>query len=665
MPSVLAQAYHSLNDDQKKINELLSAYQSASSDSLKGILGYQLASIYYKNNQQKSSQFYLKQANRFVKDNSYLKALSYYYNHAMHPLPIDADANALKSFKQSYILVNQQLKKFQTPKAYAIRSTVLFNLALVYQRQNNDFEAIKILLDHALPVAKKANDAIEVANIYRFLGLIFYNKNDMAKAHQYVHLAIETLERKPLNHENYAEDLLAFYLFYVEILSQEQQFDAADYYLSKAQKMLALHPESNMQLDYYSAQGSLLHQSQDFRSAIMAFDKGIQKAQQEQDAYSVLNFKLLKFESLKAMQDFEAAKEILLEVLNDKQVNIEDQKNYTKELASIYGQLNDFSKALAYSERYIELSDSLETHSGTTEIMNLEAKFKNQENERKIKALQFQKRQALLTAQYDRLNHIVFGLICFILFLATLLLVKNFKAQKRIAAQKEINYLQNLQALQTQKEIEVMQASMMGEEAERKRIARDLHDGIGSRLSALKMELQAGDKLQEHTSSMESISDSLSRAITELRQVAFNLMPETLLKLGLEMALRDLCFSLNSEKCQITFQAHQISDSMKSDDQVAIFRIVQELINNALKHAEATEIIVDCSQNKGLFLITVEDNGRGFNTDDLAAYAGLGLKNIKNRIELLSGKFEVDSQLGVGTLINIELLLQDHEQYKI
>jgi len=92
-----------------------------------------------------------------------------------------------------------------------------------------------------------------------------------------------------------------------------------------------------------------------------------------------------------------------------------------------------------------------------------------------------------------------------------------------------------------------------------------------------------------------------------------------------------------------------------SSHQVTIFRIVQELINNALKHSNCSEIIIDCVQNKELFLITVEDNGSGFNTDELNFFSGLGLKNIKNRVELLSGKLEIKSGIFEGSVFNIEL----------
>lgn len=654
--AVYSQSYNSLADDQKRLDSLTTLFSTAKSDSLKCIVSFKLASLYYKNNEIKKAEHFLNVSKRLIKDNTYLKDLSYYYN-TLRNLPLPSDANALKQFQKAYETANLKLQHYHNREAYSIRSTILFNLGLVYQRQNNDLEAIRILINQAIPVAKKADDKIEIANIYRFLGLIFYNKNDIPKAAQYVNLAIKTLEEKKLNHENYSEDLLQFYLFYVEILSQQHQLAEAGNYLKKAKGMLETHPDSNLYIDYYAAAGTLAHQNQQYKSAMASFDTGIVKAAADNDTYSVLNFKLLKFESLKALKKYKEAKDLLLEVLKNKEVNIEDKKNYSKDLSLLYKQLGDFPNALRYSERYIALKDSLDSISGKAEIAGLEAKFKNSENENKIKELEAQQQQALMTSQYNRLSYIVLGLIFLMLLLTMFFLMKNSKNQKRIAAQKDINYNQNLNALEIQKERDVMQAMIDGEEAERKRIARDLHDGIGSQLSALKMQWQTISDFKNNPSAVQNFSGLLSKSIVEIRQIAFNLMPETLLKLGLELALKDLCDSLRNKNTEITFQANEISKAIKATDQVTIFRIVQELINNALKHAECSEIIVDCSQNQDLFLITVEDNGKGFNSNDPEASKGLGLRNISNRIELLKGKLEIHSEHNKGTVFNIELLL--------
>lgn len=651
-----SQSYNSLANDQKVLDSLTAVFESVESDSLKCITGFKLASIYYKNNNLQKGNLFLKAANRLIKKNTYLKDIAYYYNAIQH-LPLSSDEKAINDFRESYEKANLRLAKYRTYEIYSLRSTILFNLALVYQRQNNDLKAINLLIKEAIPLAKSANNKIEIANIYRFLGLIFYNRDDLLKAEQYVRLAIETLEAQKIEHESYEENLLEFYLFYVEILSHNNQLPAAKVYLRKAKTLLDKHEHSNMLTDYYLAEGSLAHQSKRFKKAVVIFDKGIKKAALDGDSYSSIYFKLMKFESLKELKRYHEARNLLLEVFSDKDINIEDKKNYSKDLSWIYKQLSDFPNALKYSEQYITLNDSLKDIFNKNEIAAIESKFKNKENEDKIRALEIEKQKALLKESNDRLSIFAFGLMSVILLLATVLLIKNSKNQKRLAVQQEINYTQTLSSFKIKKKLEVMQAMIDGEEAERKRIARDLHDGIGSRLSALKMQLQTAAGFETNPSELENFSVLLSQCIMELREVAFNLMPETLLKLGLELALKDLCHSLSNDNTVVVFHANDICEEIEDNDQITIFRIIQELIINALKHADCSEILVDCSQNHDLFLITVEDNGTGFNWNEVNEYSGLGLKNIKNRIELLKGKLEVHSKQNKGSVFNIELLV--------
>jgi signal transduction histidine kinase len=131
-------------------------------------------------------------------------------------------------------------------------------------------------------------------------------------------------------------------------------------------------------------------------------------------------------------------------------------------------------------------------------------------------------------------------------------------------------------------------------------------------------------------------------------------VPESLLKLGLENALGDLCHLLHSEKVKIEFQAFDISNTIPVSSQINIYRIVQELLNNALKHSGCSEILVSCSQNGNTFFISVEDNGKGFDISSSDDKTGLGIKNLKSRVELLNGTYNVESNKS-GTYYNIEL----------
>jgi two-component system NarL family sensor kinase len=225
--------------------------------------------------------------------------------------------------------------------------------------------------------------------------------------------------------------------------------------------------------------------------------------------------------------------------------------------------------------------------------------------------------------------------------------------QKKLSLQKEVNYTQELAALENQQKLSISNALIEGEEIERKRIARDLHDGLGSMLSGLKMHLNISGR--ENNETNPNVNEMLNDSIKELRNISQNLMPESLMKLGLEHALRDLCVSNSNPQTTIEFQYLVKKTTLPQHFKIMVFRIVQELLNNALKYAKASQILVSCSQNKDFFFITVEDNGIGFDVECTENQEGMGLRNIKNRVAFLSGKLEIDSDPDKGTSAYIEL----------
>lgn len=151
---------------------------------------------------------------------------------------------------------------------------------------------------------------------------------------------------------------------------------------------------------------------------------------------------------------------------------------------------------------------------------------------------------------------------------------------------------------------------------------------------------------------LEPVISQLDNSITELRRISRNMMPESLLKLGLEASLKDMCAAIRSPELKVVFNAFNIDTAIPMQTQVVIYRTIQEIITNALKHARANIIMLQCSEADGTFFITVEDNGVGFNPD--AGHEGIGLKNIRNRVALLKGNITIDSSKE-GTIINIEL----------
>jgi signal transduction histidine kinase len=152
--------------------------------------------------------------------------------------------------------------------------------------------------------------------------------------------------------------------------------------------------------------------------------------------------------------------------------------------------------------------------------------------------------------------------------------------------------------------------------------------------------------------------DMIDSSIKELRRVAHNMMPEMLTKFGLDEALKEYCNTINSTKLLIVkYQSLGLSDRLDQSVEIIIYRIIQELLNNTMKHAAATETFVQVIKEGDRLNIVVEDNGKGFNTNLPENNKGAGLANVQSRVDYLKGQLDIHAEPGKGTLVNIEFNL--------
>lgn len=196
---------------------------------------------------------------------------------------------------------------------------------------------------------------------------------------------------------------------------------------------------------------------------------------------------------------------------------------------------------------------------------------------------------------------------------------------------------------------------------ERTRLAKDLHDGLGGMLSGIKYSLNTmkGNLIMtpDNAQAFERSMDMLDSSIKEMRRVAHNMMPEALVKFGLDTALKDLCNDTQqSGALEVRYQSINMENAeVDQTTSITIYRIIQELINNVMKHAGARAAIVQVSKTNGAISITVEDDGKGFDSSILNKSRGIGWSNIQSRVEFLKGKLDVQSAPGKGTSVHIEL----------
>lgn len=649
---VLSQRVYTLDDDKDFTDSLKMLVARTPSDSIRCANSYRLADLLRLSGKTEEAKRYSDKANELSIKFPYLRDAAVFYNATSY-----IKSGDYNGYEKQLSLANSKLKKYPTKQAYSLRAFILKNISIIKQLNNNEKEAMRILVNEAIPVAKQSENNEILSALYRSLGIIFMNYPDRKKADMYLKLSIDCLESKDNGSPTLLESKVETYAIHAENLVEMGRVYAARHSLDKAFQILKDYPASNLNNLYYCSEGLYHYRSGRLKNAYASYDKGIRSCARHLDLLGMNRLRYMKYEALCSEKKYEDAKQVLLELLQSPSLFVVDQKNWYKELAQTYELLGDVKNANHYNKLYITLSDSLHDAAFQKEISQLEARFHKAENENTIKQLEARQERMRLIAENNKLYYGIFGLACLILLIVLMLFWIRANSHKKLAQEKAKNYQQSLLSLGNQKEMEVLQASIAGEEIERKRIARDLHDGIGSLLSSLKMKLIKNPNSLNELNEQESqqVAILLNRSITELRQIAYNLVPETLLKLGLEKALQDLCLLLKTEGVRIIFHAQGIRPDIPESNQIIIYRIVQELINNALKHAQCTEIITDCSQNGNLFFITVEDNGKGFDTSGLKDSQGSGLGNLRNRVELLKGKFHIDSSPGGGTACNIEL----------
>ncbi|AWK03222.1 two-component sensor histidine kinase [Flavobacterium crocinum] len=642
-----SQVILSLDDDTAYIDSIVNYTKNVKSDSIKSLNSFRLAKLFLMVQDVKSYKEYLEQANRLKTKFPFIKDAALYYNAYSF-----AEKGDLEGYEKALLEANEKLKKYRYKEAYRLRAIVLQNYGILQQHKNKENAYMRLLVNEAIPIAKKSGDYELISGLSKAVAIIFMNNNEREKAAEYLDQAQKYIESTTKKSATLAESKMETYIINAENLVELKHFYDAKSILDKAFEILKDYPESNLNDSYFYSEGIYYAKQNKHTEALMSFDKGIKSSARHNNLVALNRLKFAEYEVLFKLKNYDRAKSNI-EYLITNTPFIVDKKNYYKELSKVYNATKEYSKAYYYSNKYNVINDSLNDAKLKNEIVELEAKYKKAESEKKISLLQSENEKAVLQVNNNRLNSMLFAVLSFLLFLTVLFLWSWNNYQKKLSFQKEVNHKQELDVLENEKKLSISNALIQGEEIERKRIARDLHDGLGSMLSGLKMHLNLADR--ENKENNPNINEMLNDSIKELRNISQNLMPESLMKLGLEHALKDLCASYSNSETVIELQYLIKKTSVPEHFKVTIFRIIQELLNNSLKYAKATQILVSCSQNKDVYFITVEDNGIGFNVEHAQKREGMGLRNIKNRVAFLNGKLEIDSVINKGTSTYIEL----------
>lgn len=333
-----------------------------------------------------------------------------------------------------------------------------------------------------------------------------------------------------------------------------------------------------------------------------------------------------------------------------------EEKDLLLKGSQVKEQTGDYKTALELFRRAGVLNDSISGENHRIAVANNEARYEFNKKELAIQKLLAEKELSDTRIQQQRIITAAVAGGALLLLLILFLIYRNTRQRQKIQKQR-------IHELETEKKLTATEAIIQGEEQERLRLAKDLHDGLGGMLSGVKYTLHnMKDHLiltQDNARAFEHSLQLLDSSISEMRRVAHNMMPESLLKFGLDSALRDFCSQLDiSGMVKVSYQSFGIAEQEPEKSlSITIYRVVQELLNNTIKHAAAQNIIVQVSAEAEHITLTVEDDGKGFDTSLLQHSGGIGWKNIQSRLSYHNGRLDVRSSPDKGTSVYIEFPL--------
>ncbi|HWB93719.1 MAG TPA: sensor histidine kinase [Puia sp.] len=411
----------------------------------------------------------------------------------------------------------------------------------------------------------------------------------------------------------------------------------------------------------YLGYGRLYQKTRHFPEAIASFKKAASYARETGDVFNQMNaFRCLGLVYRDA-QDYPKSVATLEVALR-----LSRELGNRRLETGIIGQLGDierlqqhFKAAAEYYHRYIRLSDSLNAGETSRKINEIENRYQSKQRADSILVLQ-RNSQLQQLALRKKEHQVIFSLSsAFLLLLVGVLLYRNLRGKHRLLKQSEELQNRRIQELETERKLVAAQSLMKGQEQERSRLAKDLHDGVGGLLSGMKLSLStmSGNQFlsEENARAVDNIIGQLDNSINELRRVSHNMMPEALIKYGLKEALENYCERIDhSGQLSVRLQTYGLERRMEQDTEIVLYRIIQELLTNVIKHAEAKEVLIQLVREADKISLTVEDDGKGFDIHSALEKKGAGLQNIQARAGYLDGILDIRTSPGEGTSVTIE-----------
>lgn len=552
------------------------------------------------------------------------------------------------------------LNVFEQLKQQSLEALVSNNVGLIYQNMGSYEQANKYLLK-GLAIREQLKEDKNIANSYTNLGILYLVMNNYESAKDYF-LKSEYYFIKFNDDYELSKIYNNLGIIYFETgnntLSQE--------YYDKAMKLKVKLGLKDTNSEIHNNLGALYYKQGDDKQAIQEFKRSIdiQKKYVSKNSLKEANINLghIYFRN----QEYDQA----IKYYKNSLKTSENSKNKSEKLKSLdglylaYSVKQDYDSAIYYSQQYNSLRDSLETD--YKKAVDYREKFARIQKENEL--LQIDKKISIVNIKNLELknqnNNIliytlstIFSLFVLLFFLSTKWKVERQK--KEIALKDKELEEKKLEQLIKNQEIKSYNEMLITQDRERKRISQDLHDRIGSILSVAKVYYKSGEEQLLQNKNLDLVSfqkanELIDEACQEVRRLSYEMSSGVLTKFGLLSAVEDLVITIEqTKKIKIEFIAGDLENRLENNIEIQIYRIIQELMNNILKYADSSHVTIQILKLKNKVNVQVEDDGIGFNTNKQSN--GMGLQNIRSRVSSLGGEIDIDSVIGRGTYVNIEI----------
>lgn len=538
---------------------------------------------------------------------------------------------------------NQQLAK--SIKDTVLESKAYLNIGNTYLREGKWKKAIEFYLTSA-SLKEKIGDQQGLVDVHHNLAMVYFEQNQYERSLEYYQKCVHYY-----SHQQDTAELVEIWSNTASVYIAQQKYEQARELLQQVLALLPQFPNPIVALNTQMNLGDLHLKKEQYEEALLLFKSSLEAAKEQEDYFSLVTVHNFLGTTYCSLKNYTRSIFYYQEALSiSQELNLLYEQNLALfGLYKSYDALGNIQAALNWHQQYVVIKDSLYNIATTNRISELQAEYDNREKERVIKALSLENQNIILEKQLQT-KQLYLSLLGSALLLSGVGMWWWYR-------QKKLVHQQEMSDLIKEQEVETLAMVLSAEQKERKRLAKEIHDTMGTFLALLRLQHQSNEGLVDDPTYRERhliMKDLIKQTTTEMRRITHQMNTGVQFSFNLQHAIEQLVRLIQTlQKIEITFNYMGEDIELSRMIELTLYRVTQESLSNILRHAQATEVTIQFNQSATEITLMIEDNGRGF--APTMPSKGIGLRNMRERVETLEGIIRVDSSPKTGTCIDVQI----------